>query len=383
LVTPAQKVGVGEYLHNLIRELQILDRENKYFIFTVKETEHFFSVKTKNFREIRVNFSHNGKLPSSMARTVWLHTGFLTQCRRLGIDLIHIPNTQLILWKRPSTIVSIMDLREWRMGHSNIIRTLYRRFANLTQARLSVSVLTISESSKRDIHRFLGVSEEKVNITYLAASDRFYNSPKPEEAKALILNKYGIQGEYILSVASFMKHKNIERLLKAVDYVKQCTDFSLKLVLVGKSGDRHSGIHKTVSKLGLKDDIIFTGYVPDEHLPHFFTAAKMFVFPSLWEGFGLPVLEAMACGCPVICSNIASLPEVAGDAALLVNPYQIAEIADAIIKITKEPETEQRMKHDGPAQAAKFNWCRTAKQTLEIYMKAVSLVSTSCIEKED
>jgi len=377
LVTPAQKVGVGEYLHNLIRELQTLDMENEYFIFTIKETEHFFSVKAKNFRKIRVNLSRNGKLPSPLIRIFWLHTGFLSQCRRLGIDLIHIPNTQLILWKRPATVVTLHDLREWRMDHSNVVRTLYRRFANLMQARLSASVLTVSESSKHDICRFLGVSEEKVKVTYEAASDRFHSPPKPEEAKALIRNEYGIEGEYILSVASLMKHKNIERLLKAVGYAKRHADFSLKLVLIGKSGDARSRIHKTVSELGLRDDTIFTGYAPDEHLPYFYTAAKMFVFPSLWEGFGLPILEAMACGCPVVCSDIASLSEVAGDAALLVNPYQISGIVDAMLRITKYPETEKRMKHDGLAQAAKFNWRKTAEQTLEVYKKIPSIFRKS------
>lgn len=367
LVTPAQKVGAGEYLYQLIRELQHLDRENEYFVFTVEETANFFPLWADNFREIRVNLSRRGKLPSPLRRTLWLHTGFLKQCRRLGIDLIHIPNTQLMLWKTPLTVSSVLDLREWRMEHSHIIRTFYRRFANFMQARLSASVLTISESSKKDICCFLRIPEKKVRVTYLAASERFHPSLSPRETKELIRNEYGIQGDYALSVASFMKHKNIERLLKAFAEAKQQENFPLQLVLTGKTGDAHSGIRKTVSGLGLEKDTIFTGYVPDKHLPHLYSAAKFFVFPSLWEGFGLPVLEAMSCGCPVICSDIASLPEVAGDAALLVNPYEISEIAGAMRRIVMEPDAEKHLRQTGPVQAAKFKWRKTTEQTIGIY----------------
>ncbi len=369
LATPSKKIGAGEYLNNLITQLQMIDQENMYYIFTARETRHLFPLENQNFKEICVNIPQGIRGVSPVARTLWLHTGFLKSCRYLDTDIIHVPNTQLILWKRPATVVSIFDLGEWHMRRSHLIRTAYRKIANYAQARLSHSIITISESSRDDICRFLKVPDEKVTITYPGVSDRFLKKIQQSEARTMIRDTYGIREAFILSVASQIKQKNITGILEAIARIRHWQNFTRKLVLVGKPGNVSSEIQRAVSRLNLEKDVVFTGYVPDEHLPYFYAAAKMFVFPSLWEGFGIPVVEAMACGCPVICSDVASLPEVAGNAAVLVNPVNISEIAGAILEIEQNPEIENRLKIAGPVQARKFSYRLMAEKTLEVYEK--------------
>ena len=369
LVTRGKKIGVGEYLRNLIAHLEHIDRENDYYIFTAKDTRHLFPLHAENFHEVPVNVPQNIRIFSTAATIVWLHTSFLARCRTLDVDVIHIPNTQLMLWRNPATVVTLFDLAEWRMRHHHVIRASYRKLANYMQARLSRSIVTLSHFSRNDICRFLKVPADKVTVTPAAAADLFHRPIDAAEAKALVRKTYGADGEYILSVASHMKHKNIEGILRALGHIKRRRTPSWKLVLVGKADNARRGVRKAVTDLALEKDVIFTGYVPDEHLPYLYAAAKMLVFPSLWEGFGIPVIEAMACGCPVICSNVASLPEVAGDATLFVDPHNIAEIARAITKIEDDSELEKRLRKAGPIQARKFSYRRMAEKTLDVYKR--------------
>lgn len=368
LVTPAKKIGAGEYLRNLLIHLQEIDRVNKYFIFTSYDTYYLFPLKNPNFIEIRVHVKQNIKGLSPILRTIWLHTGFLYKCRRLKVDLIHVPNTQLILWYHPGTISSLLDLREWRYQRSRFIRTVYRKTANLSQAHLSRAVITISKSSKDDIVRFLKISKEKITITYPGIGEHFLKKIDPKTA-SFVCNKYGIEKPYILSVASQIKHKNIAGILNALADIKQQGKLMRKLVLVGKSGRASSDINQIVSALGLEKDVLFTGYVPDEHLPDLYAMAKMFVFPSFWEGFGIPVLEAMSCGCPVICSNVSSLPEVVGEAALMVEPSDTNALVKAILSLENNPELENKLRKAGPERAVQFSYQFMAQQTLEVYHK--------------
>ena len=367
LTSPALKVGAGEYLRNLLLHLPEVDSSNDYYVFTVPDTRHLFPLGGEKIHEVTVKLPRRGKLLYPLLRTLWLHSFFLLRCRRLGIDVIHIPNTQLMLWRKPATVVSIFDLREFHMPHSTYLRTWYRRIANTSQARLAASIQTLSKNSAKDIQRFLGAPEDKITVTYLAA-DRFH---KPifnkKEKRRLLQERYGIDGDFILSVASAMRHKNLEAIVRAAALFKEEQELPWKIVFAGKYGDALDDLRLTAVELDINKEIIFTGYVSDKDLEILYATASFFVFPSLWEGFGLPVLEAMAAGCPVLCSNVASLPEVAGDAALFFDPKSTEELAGIMRTLSADKELAARMREDGFNQAKKFSYREMARKTVLQY----------------
>lgn len=370
LVTPPDKIGVGNYLHNLIDRLQAIDRINTYYIFTAPETRHLFPLRAGNFVEVCVSLPTQGGAIAALKAFLWLHTSFLSQCRSLDVDLIHIPNTELMLWKKPATVATICDLAEWHTPKYSPLRTAYRKLANLSQARHARRILTISENTKKDLMTILRVPKEKIDVAYLAPSPIFHNGYGREESRILVNERFGFRGEYILSVASHERHKNVEGLLKAASIIKSRQNLPWKIILTGKADAARTSIHKTIRTERLADDIVLSGYVPDELLPRLYSGAKAFIFPSFWEGFGLPILEAMACGCPVICANTSAMPEVAGDAALLVNPHDPAGIADSLLAIENDRELEGQLRRNGPERARVFNGGDTATATLQSYRSA-------------
>ena len=364
LVTPPEKIGVGNYLCNLIDRLQAIDPVNTYYIFTAPETRHLFPLRVGNFEEICVSLPTRGGVVAALKAFLWLHTSFLSRCRSLEVDIIHIPNTELMLWTNPATVVTICDLAEWHTPKYSPLRTAYRKLANISQARHAQRVLTISESTKTDLMTILRVPKEKIDMAYLAPNPIFHSGYDREESRNLVNERFGFRGEYILSVASHERHKNVEGLLKALSIIKARRDLPWKIILTGKADSARTSIQKTIRTEHLTDDVVLSGYVPDELLPRLYSGTKAFVFPSFWEGFGLPVLEAMACGCPVICANTSALLEVAGDAAMLVNPHDPAENRRRPSRVERDRELEERLRKNGPIRARVFNGWDTASATL-------------------
>jgi len=207
------------------------------------------------------------------------------------------------------------------------------------------------------------------HIVSEAADRRF----RPMEAVDIepILREYSVETPYILYVGALESRKNLPRLLEAYTLLRQWST-GWRLVIVGARKWKSSPIFETVQRLQLESHVTFTGYVADEHLPALYAGADLFAFPSLYEGFGLPVLEAMACGTPVVTSNSSSLPEVAGDAALLVDPYNVDEIAAAMRRILEDTNLAQELRMHGLARAAQFTWERTARETIEVYEKVLA-----------
>jgi glycosyltransferase involved in cell wall biosynthesis len=188
---------------------------------------------------------------------------------------------------------------------------------------------------------------------------------------APILREYGVEPPYILYVGALESRKNLPRLLEAYARLRAWSP-QWRLVIVGARKWKFSPIFDTVQRLALEGHVTFTGYVADEHLPALFTGADLFAFPSLYEGFGLPVLEAMACGAPVVTSNTSSLPEVAGDAALLVDPYDVEQIAQAMWLVLSQPALAAQLRAKGLARAAQFTWERTARETIAVYERVLA-----------
>jgi glycosyltransferase involved in cell wall biosynthesis len=228
-------------------------------------------------------------------------------------------------------------------------------------------VLTVSESSKRDIVEYAGVPAEKVTVTPLAANSEVYNPGDPDQAFSLLNAKYKLRRPFIL-YTSRIEHpgKNHAGLIRAFAALKRENSIPHQLVLAGSDWDRAPEVHRIAEESGCAADILFPGFVAGGDLPLFFQAADIFVFPSLYEGFGLPILEAMSCGKPVACSNISSMPEVAGDAGMLFDPYQEHSIKAAIRSIITETDLRQRLADRGLERSRQFSWSKTAARTLEV-----------------
>jgi glycosyltransferase involved in cell wall biosynthesis len=229
-------------------------------------------------------------------------------------------------------------------------------------------IITVSYQSKRDIVRHLPVRSEKVTVVPNAANARY--CPLPVEEVRSVLTRFSIDLPYILYVGSTSARKNVLRLVEAYALLRR---WSLRwtLVIAGGGHGKHGRVREAVERLDLSDNVHFIGYVGEAELPALYNGADLFIFPSLYEGFGLPVLEAMACGTPVVTSNVSSLPEVAGDAALLVDPYNVGEIAEAMRRVLQGPTLAEELRAKGLERAKQFTWEQTARQTLSVYAKVL------------
>lgn len=293
------------------------------------------------------------------------------QARRHGLRLVHDPTgvspLSLCATKR---IVTICDAIPYVYPEvcTTLDRLIYHHW--LPQAVRSVdAVITISQHSKNDLEKYIKIPGSKITVTPLAAGAKFRVLSEAEIAPAL--ERAGVARPYILYVGSVEPRKNLLRLLDAYREVRRWSE-SWKLVIVGaRNYWKSSPVAQKVKELGLEGQVKFTGYIPDEDLPALYNAADLFCFPSLYEGFGLPVLEAMACGTPVVTANSSSLPEVAGDAALLVDPYNVAEIAAAMRRILEDPALAAELRQRGLERAKQFTWEKTARQTIAVYEKVL------------
>jgi glycosyltransferase involved in cell wall biosynthesis len=238
---------------------------------------------------------------------------------------------------------------------------------NFRKLARSHALIAISEATRDDAVKVLGVDPKRIAVLYPAVNHSLFN---PVRAMApadweRVRQRYGIEGDYLLCVGDVDWRKNLDRVLDAFVFVPS----SVRLVLAGKKAITHTPLHDRIRRLGIEKQVILTGFVHENDLPLLYGHALALLFPSLYEGFGLPVAEAMACGCPVVTSNVSSLPEVAGDAALLVDPKSVAEIADAMQRIIGDHVLCERLKNDGIRQAARFSWERHAAGVLDILQK--------------
>jgi glycosyltransferase involved in cell wall biosynthesis len=291
--------------------------------------------------------------------------------RRFKLDLLHDPvGLAPFSLCHSYRLVTLHDAFPLSFpGHSTAFeRLLYRFWLPLILPHFD-GVITDSQNSKRDICRLLHMSDKKV-IVIPAASTRHFR-PLTEAEISPVLGRYGLIRPYILYVGSIEPRKNLLRLLDAYVLLRESLS-QYHLVIVGaRNYWKSSPVARAVEHQGLQAQVTFTGYIPDEHLPALYNGAALFCFPSLYEGFGLPVLEAMACGVPVVTSNTSSLPEVAGDAAFLVDPYNVDEIAAAMRRVLQDGELAHDLHHRGLARAAQFSWEKTARETIAVYEKVL------------
>lgn len=367
----AHSVGTGlggneSYATNLIEALAEIDCVNNYTLYVTR-------------REALERFS--SRWPNFSVRTTLPHTPFIripltlsAELRRNPVDVLHVQFTAPPFSPCP-VVVSIHDLSfehlpqtfKWRSRKQ--LRITVRR-----SAREAAQVIALSEHARNDIIDTYGVEPEKVNVIPLAAPAHFRPVLDEEELQR-VRQTYGIEGDYILSVGAIQPRKNLSRLVAAYSRLRRARpEGNLpRLVLVGKCAWLYDETLRSIKELEVSDSVILTGYVPESDLPALYSGALAFVYPSYFEGFGLPPLEAMQCGTAVIVGDKTSLPEVVGDAGVLVDPFDVADIAAAIEKVISDSNFREQLRVKGLERAKLFNWRKTARQTLRVYQKAAGV----------
>ena len=283
-------------------------------------------------------------------------------CRRSRADVLHVTYHAPPILPCPS-VVSVHDIsfRYYPQYFSPRVRLLLSTWMPLSMRRAAV-VLTLSEASKRDIANHYPYARNKIRAIPLAAGPMVTAKPDTKS-----IERYTNGRDFILAVGTVQPRKNISRLIQAYLLLRQRGATNARLVIVGRSAWQGSEIQKIAAASPHSQDIVFTGYLDDAAVAALYRDCAVFIYPSLYEGFGLPVLEAMECGAPVITSNLSSLPEIAGDAAMLVDPYSIDEIGAAIDQVLTNAALREELRTRGPRQAARFSWEQTARETVEAY----------------
>ncbi len=367
------RAGVGWYAYNLIKNIEKIDRENVYILFSSSLSRY------KKKYEIKKNFKSENFYVSirPFPFLVWnyvvakiLPFEFLYG----NLDLIHTLHvlTPIPLELNIKQVITIHDLTplinlNWFPVESIILKII------ISKAVVKADrIIAVSNNTKKDLLNYFKINPEKITVIYPGLHHENCIPIYDEEKIKNLKEKYGIDGRYMLFVGTIEPRKNISKLIDALIIVKEKFP-ELKLVLCGKIGWKAEIFYKKMKDLPekIKKDIILTGYVPVSDLPYLYNGCEVFVYPSLYEGFGSPVLEAMSCGVPVVTSNISSLPEVVGDAGILVNPENKEEIAEAILSILTDQNLKKTLSKKGIERAKLFSWENTAKKTLELYKKVV------------
>jgi glycosyltransferase involved in cell wall biosynthesis len=351
--------GSGQYTRNLLEALAKVDPTNEYLLFSPGPAPRIFQIRNSQFA-IR-----------NLSKLWFEQVGFPLACRHL--DLAHVPYFASPLFPTVPTVVTIHDLIPLILPayHGSPLVRLYTRLV-AAAARKVKAIITVSQASKRDIMRYLHIPPEQIYVTYEAAGEAF--QPVEDEAQlTAIRQKYALPERYLLYLGGFDQRKNLPTLLRAFALLanKQQT----RLVIAGQLPERNTPLfpdpRRLVGELEMEERVVFTGWVPEEDKPALYSGAMVFVFPSLYEGFGLPVVEAMACGTPVVVSNCSSLPEVVGEGGLLVEPTDVEALTEAMELLLSDDALRAELGQKALAQAAKFSWKQTALETLAVYQKAV------------
>ncbi len=358
------RAGAERYTQNIIRHLIAADPRNVYYLVLSKVNQAFYGSDQENAH----NLVWGGNTRNKLIRILGEQAYLPRLVRKKGLDLLFSPCN--IGPRRVSVpmVITLFDLHWLRFPELfSPLRLAYLRRALTWSARKAEAILTISENSKKDLIKLLGIPEEKITVTYPGLDPIFDKAPSPEEHAAL-RKTFGLGERFILFVGQLHRRKNALGLIRAFQRLKEQGPLEHQLVLAGGEGDGSTEIRDYIRQQP-QGEIIVTGCIPDEAIRTLYHQAACLVYPSLYEGFGLPVLEAMACGCPVITSNVSSLPEVAGEAALLIDPRRIETITTALASLLTNPGLSQSLIRKGFEQARRFTWEAAARKTLEVFEK--------------
>lgn len=365
---PPQPVGAGNYIIQLIRALSDLDVKDEFVIYAQRKGQVLINLpKHDRFEWIILEDRNPG------FRLIWEQTLFPKLINETGVELLHSLHYTRPIFLPCASVVTFHDMTFFLYPELHTrIKQLFFPLAIRASARLADALITNSENTRRDAIRVLGIPPEKISATRLGV-DPGFKPISDNGIKKVIAEKYSLPERFILYVGLIEPRKNLPMLIKAYkQYIDEGGNYHL--VLVGNYGWMYEEVLKQIVDLELEREVHFTGYIPQEDLPLVYNLSSLFVYPTIYEGFGLPVLEAMACGVPVITTNVSSLPEIVGGAGILVPVDDVDALYRAIKSVLGDEDLQIEMIQKGISRASKFSWQQTAKLTYLVYQKAMRII---------
>lgn len=355
--------GIARYTIRLARALARVDSENTYWFLQHHRYANTL-VKAPNFHTVRMFTPTHHPLEQFL---LWM------ELKRVPLDVLHSPDFIPPLYKMGARrVITVHDLAFLRYPHL-LTRAAARYYGQIDRAvRKADHIIAVSNSTREDLMNLLGAPESKITVIYEAADEAFRPLPEEEVAEE-IRRRYGFSPDYILFVGTIEPRKNLNTLLLAYHGLRTQYHLDPPLVFAGEHGWLADEVYSLVEELGLNDRCHFLGRVSTEELVYLYNGARVYAHPALYEGFGLPPLEAMACGTPTIVSNVSSLPEVVGDAALLVEPTDVEAWTTALHRLLTDDTLWNELRQKGLERAKKFSWERAARDTLNVYRKVVQV----------
>ena len=363
--------GIGTYVRNLVRHLAHLDRETTYFLLCDRSDEAVLRDLAANFVPV---------VDDSTGYGVREHLSIPRKLQQRAVDLFHSPHYVLPLLCRRKSVVTIHDCIHLLFPEYLPTRLAYRYAKFMMGSAVSRSrlVFTVSEASRRDILQFYPEADpERIQVVPNAIDETLLADPGEEEMER-VKERYQIRGRVVLYAGNIKPHKNLDRLIAAFGLLKQRSGHEdVKLLIIGDEIAKYPSLRRRVEAAGVRQEVRFFGFVPEQTLAALYRLASVFAFPSLYEGFGLPPLEAMACGTPVVTSNMSSIPEVVGDAALLVDPYDVTSIADGLERVLGDAGLRQTLIARGHERVQAFSWERSVRAIHAGYMRVLGVASAT------
>lgn len=358
--------GVGTYIRNVVRTLGRLDQQTPYFLIGPTAKMEEIGPLPPNFQPVPLHFPE---------RSIKGFLEFREALQKLDCDLVHIPNTFSVPRALPCPyVMTVHDMLDhmaragqqtgfWGACHFQMTKYVLRGAAR---------IFAVSNFTRTEIEKHFDIPSDRIEVVYNAIDERFLHGHATPADRDLIAQRYQVTYPFLLYAGRISPHKNVVRMIEAFSALKTELEKDqlypdLKLIIIGDDLSGNPDLRRTVIRSCVQNDVRFLGFIPIEVLRIFYDCAKIFVFPSLYEGFGLPPLEAMAHGTPVVTSNVSSLPEVVGNAAVLVNPENVFEIMRALHRVLTDKALRQRMKERGYQQATKFSWEISVRRILDVY----------------
>src|SRR5579862_9816273 len=358
--------GVGTYIRNVVRTLGRIDRNNEFLLIGTPAKVEEIGALPSNFRAVPLLASD---------RSVAGYREFRNALQELKCDLVHIPNLFSVPRMLPCPyVMTVHDMLEHMSRareQSGFWRSLYFQMTKRVLAG-AARIFAVSNFTRNEIEKLFEIPSDRVEVVYNAIDERFLHGHASAADRDLIARRYQVTYPFLLYAGRISPHKNVVRMIEAFSALKAELEKSeaypnLKLIIIGDDLSGNPDLRRTVVRSAVQNDVRFLGFVPIEVLRIFYDEAKVFVFPSLYEGFGLPPLEAMAHGTPVVTSNVSSLPEVVGNAAVLVNPENVFEIMRALHRVLLDKALRERMRERGYQQVTRFSWEISVRRVLDVY----------------
>lgn len=357
--------GIGNYAYQIINSLNNLDTSNKYLLFMPENCSTDIDFN-RNF-EVR-NISENN------SSSFWDEVNIPNILHDNEVEIYHVPQNGIGLpFDKPCRmIITLHDIIPYRMPETvgpNYLKIFLKEIPRIIPQ--CDGIITVSNFSKEDIMKEFNFPGDKIFVTHLAPEDIYVPHDK-QISKSLINNLYNIQGDFILYIGGFSPRKNIIGLMEAFSKLLAKYRKDIKLVIAGKKGISYDIYRLRAEQLNISEKVIFPGFISMEHLPYLYSASELFVYPSFYEGFGLPPIEAMACGIPVIASNSTSIPEIVGDNTISINPNDTDELFEAMLKVLEDDSLRESLITKGLVRASELSWRDTALKTLKAYNKIIN-----------